>query len=89
MLRIWPFFRTVVASRAFSSGDRGELYSKCPFMTNTRVEILSLTPRATPKQIREAYHRLAKKYHPDVSADPKSKEKFEEIKMYCIQDITI
>ena len=38
--------------------------------------ILGLTPRATANEIKSAYRRLARKYHPDVSASPDSEARF-------------
>lgn len=39
-------------------------------------KILGVSPNASPEEIREAYYRLAHKYHPDKGGDP---EKFKEI----------
>src|SRR2546428_10261442 len=41
--------------------------------------ILGLTPRATAGEIKSAYRRLARKYHPDVSASPDSAARFVHI----------
>ncbi|MEK6286850.1 MAG: J domain-containing protein [Acidobacteriota bacterium] len=41
--------------------------------------ILGLTPRATSDEIKSAYRRLARKYHPDVSASPDSAARFVRI----------
>src|SRR5215813_6964186 len=41
--------------------------------------ILGLTPRATANEIKSAYRRLARKYHPDVSASPDSEARFVHI----------
>jgi curved DNA-binding protein CbpA len=44
-------------------------------------DILGLTKDATPPQIKKAYHKLAKKYHPDKNAGSiSSAEKFRQIK---------
>ncbi len=40
---------------------------------------LGLTPRATASEIKSAYRRLARKYHPDVSASPDSATRFVSI----------
>jgi len=41
--------------------------------------ILGLTPRATAGEIKSAYRRLARKYHPDVSASPDASARFVQI----------
>jgi hypothetical protein len=41
--------------------------------------ILGLTPRATQVEIKSAYRRLARKYHPDVSASPDANARFARI----------
>jgi molecular chaperone DnaJ len=42
--------------------------------------ILEITPDATEEQIRQAYRRLAMKYHPDRNPrDPEAEEKFKQI----------
>lgn len=40
---------------------------------------LELTPAATLKDVKQAYRRLAKKYHPDVYEHPEAKEIFQKI----------
>jgi len=42
-------------------------------------EILGVDRNASKKDIKRAYKRLARKYHPDVSDDPNAAEKFKEI----------
>ncbi len=39
-------------------------------------KILGLSYKATAREIKSAYRKLAKKYHPDVSQDPEAREKF-------------
>lgn len=42
-------------------------------------EILGVTPECTFSEIKTAFRRLARKYHPDVNKDPHSVEKFKDI----------
>lgn len=43
-------------------------------------EVLGVDRNATQEEIRKAYRRLARKYHPDVNKEPDAEEKFKEIK---------
>ena len=43
---------------------------------NKYLQILELQPGVSKKEIKTAYRRLSKKYHPDVSKDANAKEKF-------------
>ena len=42
-------------------------------------EILGVKRDASADEIKKAYRRLAQKYHPDVTKDPRGEEKFKEI----------
>jgi len=42
-------------------------------------KILGVDKKATKAEIKKAYKRLARKYHPDVSKEPNAEEKFKEI----------
>lgn len=41
--------------------------------------IMGVDKKATPGDIKHAYRRLARKYHPDVSKEDKAEEKFKEL----------
>ncbi len=44
-------------------------------------EVLSVRPGASPEQIKRAYRRAAKKYHPDLNKSESAKEKFLEVQL--------
>ena len=41
--------------------------------------ILGVPPEADDKEIKAAYRKLARKYHPDVNADADAESKFKEV----------
>src|SRR5699024_2385537 len=43
-------------------------------------DILGLDKNASKDDIKKAYRKLARKYHPDVSKEPNAAEKFKEVK---------
>jgi curved DNA-binding protein len=42
-------------------------------------QVLGVSRNATPKEIKQAYHRLARQYHPDRNSSPDAEEKFKLI----------
>ncbi len=46
---------------------------------NLSLEILEVSTKATEAQIKQAYLKMAKVYHPDINKSPGSKEKFADI----------
>ena len=42
-------------------------------------QALGCSKDASQDDIKRAYRRLARKYHPDVNKDPKAEEQFKEI----------
>src|SRR5258708_3768301 len=46
-------------------------------------KVLGLERKATADQIRTAYRRLARKYHPDVSQEPNAEARFKEMEEAC------
>jgi len=48
-------------------------------MAKSLYETLGLTDNASESEIKKAYRKLARQYHPDVNKDPSAEEKFKEI----------
>lgn len=48
-------------------------------MKKDYYEILGISRNATLEEIKKAYRRLARKYHPDFNKEPGAEEKFKEI----------
>ncbi|MCK9373443.1 MAG: DnaJ domain-containing protein [Sulfuricurvum sp.] len=48
-------------------------------MSKSLYTTLEVSPSASDAEIKKAYRKLARQYHPDVNKDPKAEEKFKEI----------
>ena len=46
---------------------------------NDYYQILGVSRNATDKEVRQAYRKLARRYHPDVNPDKSTEEKFKQI----------
>lgn len=48
-------------------------------MSKSLYTTLEISPSASEAEIKKAYRKLARQYHPDVNKDPSAEEKFKEI----------
>ncbi|NWF66807.1 MAG: DnaJ domain-containing protein, partial [Campylobacterales bacterium] len=48
-------------------------------MAKSLYETLQVNENATQEEIKKAYKKLARQYHPDINKEPTAEEKFKEI----------
>ena len=62
----WEAWKRAHGSRMHTlrPGEKEQLANEADY------RILELTPKATPEEVRKAFNRLAKTYHPDMGGDP-------------------
>jgi DnaJ-class molecular chaperone len=65
-----------------------DLYGKNIYYCLIRAEILGVAKGSNKDDIKKAYFKLAKQYHPDVNKSPEAKEKFSLINEYNIILVT-
>jgi curved DNA-binding protein CbpA len=53
----------------------------------TIKEVLGLKTDATEKDIKTAYFKLAKKYHPDLNPGADARDKFEKVSKYVLNPL--
>lgn len=52
----------------------------CDFQKKTHYDCLEITPKATQTDVKSAYYKLSKKYHPDINQqNPSAAERFRDI----------
>ena len=81
-------FRKIFAEKKVYAGRTYESRYEEPYKTEKEVKtepapyyyrVLGVSRNATQEEIKSAYRRLTKIYHPDVGTDPDTEKKFKEI----------
>jgi DnaJ family protein C protein 30 len=86
MMTLMRFLQSVpklsVLPRIFTAHRDHEPRQGFASYAGSYYDILELTPHASQTQIKSAYYRLSKKYHPDVASEQHdAKEKFAKLSM--------
>ena len=57
----------------------GRTFHTSTLISKNYYDVLGLTPRASDAQVKSAYYRLSKQFHPDLNKSKDAKNKFAEI----------
>ncbi|XP_015933552.1 uncharacterized protein LOC107459799 isoform X1 [Arachis duranensis] len=74
-----PFPSLASNSKFFGGGGSGRRFHTVVSASADYYATLGVPKSATGKEIKAAYRRLARQYHPDVNKEPGATEKFKEI----------
>lgn len=76
-------FRGICTSGSRTAGPHRKLGQDLPLVSSDgrdHYDVLGISPDSTETEVREAFFRKAKEFHPDINPDPKAKEEFLRIR---------